>query len=107
MFIAATAAHVVALVLGLARAVLGPTLFDRVLAANAIGTKIVLLLAVIGFLTERPHFLDLALTYALINFIATVAILKLLRHRHLRSLTTEDVAADEMDAAAKRKGGHA
>lgn len=111
MFIAATIALVVAILMALARGLLGPTLFDRVLATNAIGTKIVLLIAVVGFLTDRPAFLDLAVTYALINFIATVAILKLLRVGHLRSITPEDAAEEEAlrgsargDAAALRSG---
>jgi multicomponent Na+:H+ antiporter subunit F len=43
---------------------------------NVLGTKTVLLIAVLGFLTERPEFLDLALVYALINFIGTIAVLK-------------------------------
>jgi multicomponent Na+:H+ antiporter subunit F len=58
------------------RALLGPTLYDRVLALNIFGTKTVLLIAVLGFLAGRPEFLDLALVYALINFIGTIAVLK-------------------------------
>ena len=59
------------------RAVLGPTVYDRVLAVNIFGTKTVLLIAVMGFLTGRPDFLDLSLVYALINFIGVIAVLKL------------------------------
>lgn len=58
------------------RLVKGPTVFDRVLSVNLIGTKTVLILAVTGFVYERPHFLDIALVYALMNFIATIAFLK-------------------------------
>lgn len=58
------------------RAIIGPGIYDRVLAINVIGTKTVVILALIGFAYERPHFLDIALVYALINFIATFAILK-------------------------------
>ena len=76
MFIAATVGILVSMVLALVRALLGPTVYDRVLAVNTFGTKTVLLIAVLGFLTERPEFLDLALAYALINFIATIAVLK-------------------------------
>ena len=65
--------------LTIGRAVLGPTLFDRILAANSFGTITVLLLAIIGFLAGRPHFLDLALVYALINFIGVIAALKLIK----------------------------
>ncbi|MGD2044691.1 MAG: monovalent cation/H+ antiporter complex subunit F [Gemmatimonadota bacterium] len=62
--------------MALARALLGPTVYDRVLAVNTFGTKTVLLIAVLGFLEGRPEFLDLALVYALINFIGTIAVLK-------------------------------
>jgi multicomponent Na+:H+ antiporter subunit F len=51
-------------------------IYDRVLAANAIGTMAVVLLVLIGFEYDRPHFLDLAVVYTLINFIATIAFLK-------------------------------
>ncbi|MEE8203935.1 MAG: monovalent cation/H+ antiporter complex subunit F [Alphaproteobacteria bacterium] len=69
--------------LALARAVIGPTIYDRILAINAHGTKTVLLIAVIGFLTGRPDFLDLALVYALINFVGTIAALKLFKYGRL------------------------
>ncbi|WP_373094948.1 monovalent cation/H+ antiporter complex subunit F [Zhongshania sp.] len=54
----------------------GPSIFDRVLAANLFGTKTVLLIAVLGFLFGRPEFLDIALLYALMNFISVIAILR-------------------------------
>lgn len=76
MFVAATAGILVSMTLALTRALLGPTVYDRVLAVNTFGTKTVLLIAALGFLTERPEFLDLALVYALINFIGTIAVLK-------------------------------
>lgn len=69
------------LVLLLTRALLGPTLYDRVLAVNSFGTKIVLLLGLLGFVMGRPDFLDIAMLYALINFVATIAILKFFRYR--------------------------
>jgi multicomponent Na+:H+ antiporter subunit F len=62
--------------LAVARAAMGPTVFDRILAANAFGTKTVLLIAVFGYLTGRPDFLDLGLLYALINFIGVIAALR-------------------------------
>lgn len=79
MFAAAAGGLLVALALALARAMLGPTVFDRVLAANTIGTLAVLLLSVIGFLTGRPEFLDLAIIYGLLNVIGTIAVLKFFR----------------------------
>ena len=66
----------VTMILALVRALKGPTVYDRVLAVNMFGTKTVLLIAVIGFLTGRPDFLDLGLVYVLINFIGTIAVLK-------------------------------
>ena len=85
---AAAIALVVAIALMLIRALSGPTLYDRVLAVNSIGTKIILLLGVIGFLTGRPDFLDISILYALINFVATIAILKFFRYRSFQvSLT--------------------
>jgi multicomponent Na+:H+ antiporter subunit F len=83
MFAAASLALLAALVLLLARAVLGPTVFDRLLAANTIGTVAVLLLATIGFLTGRPDFLDLAIVYGLLNIVGTIAVLKFFRYGNL------------------------
>ena len=76
MFAAAMFGVLATMLLALVRALKGPTVYDRVLAVNMFGTKTVLLLSVIGFLTGRPDFLDLGLVYALINFIGTIAILK-------------------------------
>lgn len=76
MFSTAALVIVLAAILVLYRAIKGPRIYDRVLAVNVIGTKTVVLLALIGFIYERPHFLDIALVYALMNFIATIAFLK-------------------------------
>ena len=83
MFIAATLAILVAMAIALGRALLGPTVYDRVLAINAFGTKTVLLIPIYGFLSGRPEFADIALAYALINFIGTVAVLKFFEHGDL------------------------
>jgi multicomponent Na+:H+ antiporter subunit F len=83
MFIAAALALLVTLALAIARALRGPTVFDRALAANSVGTGAVLLLAVFGFLTERPEFLDIAIVYALLNVIGTIAVLKYFRYGNL------------------------
>ncbi|MGB0921115.1 MAG: monovalent cation/H+ antiporter complex subunit F [Alphaproteobacteria bacterium] len=83
MFAAATAAIMVTMALALVRLLAGPTVYDRVLAVNMFGTKTVILIALFGFLTERPEFLDIALAYALINFIGTIAVLKFFRYRGL------------------------
>jgi multicomponent Na+:H+ antiporter subunit F len=80
MFAAAALALLVTLALALVRAALGPSVFDRVQAANTIGTVAMLLLAVLGFLEGRPEFLDLAIVYGLLNVVGTVAILKYFRY---------------------------
>ena len=71
------------LALALARAFAGPTVFDRALAANAIGTISMLLLALLEFYTGRPEFTDLALVYGLLNIVGTVAVLKFFRRGDL------------------------
>ena len=76
MFGVAAISVLITMGLAIARGLFGPTNFDRILAANMFGTKTVLFIAVLGFLLGRPDFLDLALVYALINFIGTIAILK-------------------------------
>ncbi len=76
MFAVTTIAILVAMLLALGRALLGPSLYDRILAVNTFGTITVLFIAIFGFLTGRPEFLDIALVYALINFITTIAVLK-------------------------------
>ncbi len=83
MIAVATLAVIVAIVLALARAALGPSVFDRLQAANTIGTSAMLLLALFGFLNGRPEFLDLALTYGLLNVIGVIAVLKFFRQGDL------------------------
>lgn len=76
MFSAAAIAILLSMLLALGRAFFGPTLYDRILSVNMFGTKTVLLIAVLGFLMGRPEFLDIAIVYALINFISIIAILR-------------------------------
>jgi multicomponent Na+:H+ antiporter subunit F len=83
MFSAAAAALLATLALALLRAVLGPSVFDRVLAGNTVGTIAVLLLATIGFIVERPEFLDLAIVYGVLNVVGTIAVLKFFRYGDL------------------------
>lgn len=93
LFGVATIAILVAMALALARAFLGPTVYDRVLAVNAFGTKTVLMIAVLGFLAGRPEFLDIALLYALINFIGTIAVLKFVRYADMGKATGDQDGA--------------
>ena len=81
MFLAASFAIFLTMILALVRALAGPSVYDRVLAVNMFGTKTVLLLSVVAFLYGRPDFLDLALAYALINFIGILAVLQFFENR--------------------------
>ena len=83
IFVGAAFAILVAIALVLARAFAGPTVFDRILATNAMGTKAVIFLALLGFFSGRPEFIDTALVYAIINFISTVAILKFVQYKRI------------------------
>ena len=74
--------------LALYRGLDGPTLYDRILAVNSFGTNTVLMIAVLGFLMDRPDFLDIALVYALINFIGTIAVLKFFEYQNLSKQTS-------------------
>jgi multicomponent Na+:H+ antiporter subunit F len=80
MFAVAILGVLGALALTVVRVLKGPTSFDRLLAANVIGTTAVILLALFGFLTERPDFLDIGITYAFLNMIGTLAVLKFFRY---------------------------
>ena len=83
MFAAAAAAILITMGLALIRAIKGPSIYDRILAANMFGTKTVLIIAVLGFLMGRPDFMDIALVYALINFVGTIAVLKVSKYGDL------------------------
>jgi len=90
MFILAAIALFISMVLVLYRLIAGPTLYDRVLAVNSFGTHTVLFIGVLGFLNGRPDFLDIALLYALINFVGTIAILKFFRYRAIGDVPRPD-----------------
>ena len=65
------------------RALIGPNIFNRILAVNVFGTLSVMLIAIYGFVDDRPEFLDLAIVYALINFIGTIAVTKFIKFRDM------------------------
>jgi multicomponent Na+:H+ antiporter subunit F len=88
MLIVVAVAILITMVLALARALLGPTVYDRILALNMFGTKTVLFLALVAILYDRPDFLDLALAYALINFIGVLAVLEFFQIRAQRNNTS-------------------
>ena len=91
MFIAATLGVLVTMLLAIVRALQGPTVYDRILAVNMFGTKTVLIIALLGFLSGRPDFLDIALVYALINFIGTIAVLKFVRYGDFAWVSEDEV----------------
>ncbi len=76
--------------LALIRAFKGPTLYDRILAVNNFGTKTVLLLAIIDFIAGRPDFLDIAIVYALINFISIIAVLRFFEYAQNQTAEEEN-----------------
>ena len=81
-FISAAVAIVGISLVTLYRVVISRIIFNQLLAVGAVGTNTIALMALIGFIFNRPNmFIDLALTYALLNFVATVAAAKVLEHR--------------------------
>lgn len=88
---------IVSMTLMLMRLIGGPTLYDRLLAVNSFGTKTVLFLCVFCFIIGRPDGIDIALLYALMNFIATIAVLKFFNYRALN--------VGLMQADETRRGG--
>lgn len=95
VYAAATAAVVVTMALALIRSTLGPTVYDRILALNAFGTKTVLLIALSGYLFGRPEWLDLSITYVLINFVGTLAVLRFSKYGSVAPREAEPEADPE------------
>jgi multicomponent Na+:H+ antiporter subunit F len=97
MVFAAILALLVTIALALARAALGPTVFDRLQAANTVGTGAMLILALLGFLGGRPEFLDIALVYGLLNVVGLIAVLKFFLQR------SSPKPSDETDSGEARR----
>jgi multicomponent Na+:H+ antiporter subunit F len=76
VYLATAIAMLIGLFIILIRAIIGPTVYDRILATNAIGTKTILFVTLLGYISGRTEFIDMAIVYALITFITTIAILK-------------------------------
>jgi multicomponent Na+:H+ antiporter subunit F len=83
VILGAGCAILVGIAMLLVRAFAGPTVFDRVLATNAMGTKTVIFVSLLGFIQNRPEFIDTALTYAIINFVSTIALLKFIQYKRI------------------------
>ena len=92
MFIAAMIGVLITMLMALVRALSGPTVFDRILAVNMFGTMTVIFIGVVGYLSKRPEFLDIALVYALMNFISIIAVL---RYSNFNSNPEEEVEGHE------------
>jgi len=82
MLTAAIIAILVTMLLALIRIFLGPTEYDRMLAANSFGTKTVLLIALAGYVLQWNSYLDVALLYALLNFVGTIAVMRFFEYRN-------------------------
>lgn len=87
-----TLAIFLTMALALVRALKGPTVYDRIVAVNVFGTKTVLVVALITAISGNSDLIDVALVYALINFIAIVAVLKLTRMRDLAAAGEGDIS---------------
>ncbi|MCC5794313.1 MAG: pH regulation protein F [Chromatiales bacterium] len=90
MFFAVALAILFTLGLALARAFIGPTIHDRILAVNVVGTKAVLMIAVVGFIVGRPEFIDIAIVYALLNYIGIIAVLRVFESGSLAAEPVEE-----------------
>jgi multicomponent Na+:H+ antiporter subunit F len=97
IFSAAAIAVLGTMLMAMIRALKGPTVFDRVLAVNMFGTKTVLLICLVGFVVGRPEFLDLAIVYALMNFIGTLTILKYYEYGDLATTKAAPDRLEEVD----------
>lgn len=95
MIFAALLAVVAAMVLVLVRLFAGPSVYDRVLAVNSFGTKTVLFLALFAFLIGRPDAIDIAILYAALNLVATIAVLKFVRYRGFAGALSGDYDGDD------------
>jgi multicomponent Na+:H+ antiporter subunit F len=106
LLIAASAGLLVAMAMMIVRAFVGPSHYDRILAVNSFGAKTILLMAVIGFAFGRPAFLDIAIAYALINFIATIALMKVFRYRSLEAPLSDAGGGSHAGSFFAGKKGH-
>jgi multicomponent Na+:H+ antiporter subunit F len=86
---------IVSMVMMLGRLIGGPSLYDRLLAVNSFGTKTILFLCVFCFVINRPDGVDIALLYALMNFIATIAVLKFFNFQNLGVSLIEEQMEDQ------------
>ncbi|HOB06505.1 MAG TPA: monovalent cation/H+ antiporter complex subunit F [Methanoculleus sp.] len=79
LFYASVVVLILTIFLCLYRVVIGPGVENRLVAVNTIGTTTIIILVLIGLIYGRPIFLDIAIVYAMINFIATLAVARYLK----------------------------
>ena len=80
-FLNISIAILLAVLVALYRVLVGPTIIDRIVGVNVIGTKTIAVIVLTGYLFERVEFfIDIAFLYALINFVGAVAVLKFVRY---------------------------
>jgi len=79
LFYASVVVLILTIFLCLYRVVIGPGVENRLIAVNTIGTTTIIILVIIGLIYGRPIFLDIAIVYAMINFIATLAVARYLK----------------------------
>lgn len=84
IIIASIAAISISMLLVLIQAILGPTQYDRLLAANSFGTKTVIVIALLAYVLDNTMYFDIALIYALVNFITTIAFLRFFRFKSFK-----------------------
>lgn len=97
MLIVVSIAILITMGLAIARAIAGPTVYDRIAAVNLFGTKTVLLIAILAFVSGRTDLLDIALVYALINFIGVIAVLKLVTSGNFHSSSVDKIKDEEVE----------
>ena len=98
MLIVVSIAILITMGLAIARAIAGPTVYDRIAAVNLFGTKTVLLIAILAFVSGRTDLLDIALVYAMINFIGVIAVLKLVTSGNFHSSSVDEIKDEEVEA---------
>ncbi|MFT4654435.1 MAG: multicomponent Na+:H+ antiporter subunit F [Kangiellaceae bacterium] len=81
--------------LAVSRVLLGPSVFDRILAVNMFGTKAVLLVALFAFYSGRHDLLDISLLYSLLNFVGVIAALRLVERGKFFANNSNAVLEDE------------
>ena len=94
MLLATIMAIFIIMLLAMLRAFIGPSLYDRILAVNLFGTKTVLFIAVLGYFSDNSYFLDIAMLYALLNFVSVVGVLRFIEYQ--RQILTKNNSKDDL-----------